>query len=123
MPATQEHQQKAGHNNTFWSGLDLQNTPYLDWAVTVMFYEAVHWIEAFLARKNLHSSGHPDRERSMSKMSELRSDSYLITDYKLLRTESENARYLCYSHTAEQVTDDLVPAITRVRETVQRLLS
>ena len=56
MPVTSEHMGQAEHNNRFWGSLDMQQTHFLDWVVVGMFYEAVHWIEAYLAIQEHHSS-------------------------------------------------------------------
>ena len=122
MPARHEHENKAQSNSQLWASFDFPTTPYRDWVVAIMFYESVHWIEAFLATKGLHSSGHPDRARTISRLSELRLDQDFVSDYGVLRTESENARYYCYQHTTQEVTNDLIPAIWRIRAIIQRLL-
>lgn len=123
MPTRTAHEQQAQSNNSFWMTFDIQQTPHLDWVVTGMFYEVVHWIEAFLATRNLHSSSHGQRSQTMAGIQELATDPNIITDYGILRTESENARYWCYSFTPTQVTSDLVPLASRIQQTLQTLLN
>lgn len=45
MPGPDQHRQQAEHNKAFIRDLDLDTTPYLDWAVTVAFYAALHLVE------------------------------------------------------------------------------
>lgn len=122
MPTRIAHEQQAHSNNSFWMTLNIQQTPHLDWVVTGMFYEAVHWIEAFLATRNIHSSSHGERSQRMASIQEL-ANSTAIIDYGILRTESENARYWCYNFTPAQVTSDLVPTASRIQKTLQALLN
>lgn len=123
MPAEQTHIDQAEHNHEFWNSLVVATTPFRDWIVVGMFYESVHWIEAYLARLNHHSRSHHERETKVSQTPPLAGDANLVGDYGVLRTESENARYWNYHHTAEQVNNDLRPVIQRLRTTLQALLT
>lgn len=122
MPTLTQHREQATRNGEFWMGMDIQTTAYREWAVTVMFYEAVHWIEAYLATQSCHSSSHHNRSSNIARYPKLRADATLAADYDTLRVESENARYWCHQHTAAQVTTDLVPLVTHIRTTVKGLL-
>ena len=60
MPTTQEHidkQRKAQLALT-----DLQHSKnslqHADWIVTLAFYKALHAVDSYLARKNIHPKGH-----------------------------------------------------------------
>ena len=89
-----------------------------------LFYSAVHWIEAYLATINRHSSSHSNRSTIMNGLPRLRRDHpELIDDYEVLRTESENARYVGRKYTAEEITADLIPALDRIRWTMLGLLA
>lgn len=120
MPKKDEHVNWAIHDRDFWTSIDLDNNPYTDWAVTGMFYEAVHWVEAFLATKPYHSGDHKKRERAM--LSLYPSDLAAITaDFKDLKKDSETARYECYRHTAKEARQ-LIPLVDRIRDHISRLL-
>ena len=120
MPKKDEHIDWAKHDRDFWTSIDLDNTPFTDWAVTGMFYESVHWVEAFLATKNHHSSTHTERKTNIvSYNSELRP---IWGDYIQLQRDSRNARYRCYQHTADQVRRDLIPRIDRIKDYISALL-
>ena len=57
-------------------------------------------------------------------MPTLRSDyPELIFDYGVLRTESENARYVGRKYTEEEITADLIPALDRIRQIMLGLLA
>ena len=58
MPQKDEHINWAIHDRSFWTSIDLDSSPFTDWAVIGIFYESVHWVEAFLATKPHHSSSH-----------------------------------------------------------------
>ena len=121
MPSKDSHVAQAEHNGQFWEHLDVARTNYLDWVVVGMFYEAVHWIEASLATKGLHSRNHRERAARMATVHELRNDPNLVRDYGMLRTDSESARYRNYIHTTTDVTG-LIPVVSRVRNVIQPLL-
>ena len=122
MPTRQAHINQAEHNHGFWRQFDLTNTPYTDWIVVGMFYEAVHWIEAYLAVKSIHSGGHYQRQVSIAAEPSLANEPHLAGDYGVLRTESEAARYRAQRYTAGEIQNDLVPICDRLRETMISLL-
>lgn len=97
MPTEQAHIDQAEHNHRFWDSLDAATTEFRDWIVVGMFYESVHWIEAYLARISHHSRSHHGREVKAANTPVLAADAYLISNYGVLRTESENARYWNYN--------------------------
>ena len=67
-------------------------TLHLDWVVVGMFYEAVHWIETYLATQCIHSKSHSERGSRTASIERLRDEPALTGDYGVLRVESENAR-------------------------------
>ncbi len=119
MPQKDEHINWATHNRDFWTSIDLENTPFRDWAVTGIFYEAMHWVEAFLASKGYHSGNHPERTRNMRLY---KSDFKPIqTDYDTLKQDSETARYDCYKHTAKEARQ-LIPLVDNIKGHIYQLL-
>ncbi len=120
MPQKDEHINWATHNRSFWTSIDLDNAPFIDWAVIGIFYESVHWVEAFLATKPYHSRSHTERKTKIANYeSELQP---IWDDYIQLERDSRNARYLCYQHTAEQVRRDLIPRVDHIKRHISRLL-
>lgn len=121
MSTKDEHVSQAEHNRAFWDGLSPSTTTFRDWVVVGIFYEAVHWIEAFLDTKGEHSDVHSNR---MTAMRRHRTDvGSLRPDYELLKQESENARYRCHMHTSNEISNDLVPLVDGIKSHIRGLLN
>ena len=99
MPPVRIHAAQAHHNHAFWSSLDLATTPYRDWAVVAMFYEALHWLEAYLATYGVHPTSHSQRLRALANYADL---DRIEPSYTYLRNASERARYDAYHHSADE---------------------
>ena len=56
----------------------------------MLFYAAVHYIEAFLAGKNLRSLSHKDRDDEVQRNGSL---APIYSDYRRLKDKSREARY------------------------------
>ncbi len=120
MSQKDEHVNWANHDRDFWTSIDLDNSPYTDWAPTGMFYETVHWIEAFLATKPYHSGDHGQRKWAI--LSLYSSDLQAIyADFDKLKQDSETARYECYKHTASEIRQ-LVPLVDNIKSHISALL-
>jgi len=120
MPNKDKHVNWAIHDRDFWTSIDLDNSPFIDWALTGMFYESLHWIEAFLATKGHHCDDHKQRKWTMMHLypSELGT---IQSDYGLLKQDSETARYKCYKHTTNGIRQ-LIPLADNIKSHVSRLL-
>ncbi len=119
MPNKDDHVSSATHDRNFWIGIDLGSSPFTDWAISGMFYESVHWVEALLAIKGYHSGNHFDRSRNMRL---LKSDLGPIqTDFDILKQDSETARYKCYKHTAKEAKQ-LIPLVDNIKNRISTLL-
>ncbi len=93
--------------------MDLDTSPYTDCTPTGMFYEALHWVEAFLATKGHHYREHKQRKWAMCCL--FPSDLGTIeVDYSKLKQESETSRYECYKHTATEIRQ-LIPLINHIK--------
>ncbi len=101
MASFKEHIEQAKKNLNF---LESVNYSYPigesdDWQVTILFYGAVHLINAHIAQTcNLHYNSHKKVEQAISPFNPLSpaslpEDVYLA--YKLLRNLSRRSRYLC----------------------------
>lgn len=88
MATKDEHLAKAKHNEAFVAALA---DPFWDWAVTVTFYAALHYVMAFLATKADHPPTHQVRNSHIHRDRVLRP---IYIDYRELQNESEDARYL-----------------------------
>ena len=120
MSTKDEHVSQAEHNRAFWNGLGLPTTAFRDWVVVGVFYEAVHWLEAFLATKGEHSDVHVNRLTAIRRnRTEVGS---LQLDYELLKQESENARYRCHRYTTNEISNDLIPLVDGIRSHIRGIL-
>ena len=89
MPSTPEHRSKAENNEFFTSELD---NPFWDWAVTGIFYSALHYVEAYFANQAppVHPATHQMRDNYVYVDKQLRP---IYVDYRQLEDESRDARY------------------------------
>lgn len=93
MPSAGKHIARAENNEHFYDQFNLADTPFLDWALTTLFYAALHYVDASLARYpggGVHPQSHANRERLIALDGILRN---IYSDYEELRNRSEDARY------------------------------
>ena len=89
MPSRDEHITQARHNAAFYAAIDRVGFP--DWAVTVLFYTALHYVDALLAEKgNIDPTKHTLRSDVVSRLAELKP---VYGDYEFLKNASYNSRY------------------------------
>jgi hypothetical protein len=89
LPSQEEHLQKADRNEQFAVFL-ADKTTYYDWAATVLFYAALHYMDAILAAAMDHPKTHDKRHSSIRKNGTLRR---VYAEYRALESLSRNARY------------------------------
>ncbi len=63
MAGRSEHLAQVAHNERFLGTVDPGLFP--DWYGTIIFYTAVHLVEAMFARFDDHSQSHPERNSSL----------------------------------------------------------
>jgi uncharacterized protein (UPF0332 family) len=90
VPSIEQHLTQATLNEAVAAML-AENQSY-DWAVTALFYAALHKVQAYLARSDLYPTSHSRREKVLASRPETEPLGEL---YMLLRTRSEDARYNC----------------------------
>jgi hypothetical protein len=106
------HQRKARHSEAFF---DLHSKiancvrSYPDWCITVIYYAALQYIDAKLARMNMHPEDHYNRDPMVA--NNLRAVS---APYFFLQDRSETARYFPDSERKFSETD--------VRECIDKLM-
>jgi hypothetical protein len=100
MPTREEHLRKARHNEQFYATVDA--AAYSDWAITVIFYAALHYVDAFLARigGGINPGAHDVREGWVQREAQLRPIAF---QYMRLKNRSRNARYAAVHFTPEEV--------------------
>lgn len=96
MSTTSFHIDKAERNEQFYSSHNLRVSPYNEWAVVVLFYVAVHYVDAVLAQDGQldarlrHPRNHPDRNVGVAKSGTLMP---IAIRYMNLYDRSRDARY------------------------------
>lgn len=93
---TSDYIEKAKHNENFLSNVELEK--FSDWYVTVCFYIALHYVNAFISvslksgfcsHEKVKQIIHPD-----GKIVNLRIDRNVYLDYLELQNLSRKARYM-----------------------------
>lgn len=90
MPDRNAHLKRAHDNEEFARSLELDQGFYVDWAITFLFYAAVHYIDAYLALKPYHPPSHHHRDTEIQRNGSL---NQIWNDYRRLKDLSESARY------------------------------
>lgn len=103
MASKDAHLRQAAHNEELYS--QLSNTKFLDWAVTGIFYAALHYVDAYLATKNIdpkyaHPPTHEVRTPLVATESNLKR---IFPQYQWLKNRSEDARYRVKHFTQAEV--------------------
>lgn len=100
MPSAQFHIEKARRNEEFYTSHKLETSGFNDWAIVVLFYTLMHYVDAVLKQDTSLSSGlrdpigHPDRKIAIAKCSEL---DQIANNYLVLYDRSREARYYCHN--------------------------
>ncbi len=90
MPNRNEHLARAQENEEFARSLDLTKGFYVDWAITLLFYAAPHYVDAYLAIKPYHPQNHDSRDKEVASNGSLQQ---IYPDYRRLKDRSQAARY------------------------------
>jgi len=99
MPTIKQHKTQSAHNEAFFNDV---GDSYQDWALTGLFYSALHLVDAFLCSKNISVENHLTRADYMNRIKELKS---LYQDYRILYDYSVNARYKMHTFSTENIND------------------
>jgi hypothetical protein len=90
VPSKEEHLSRAHENEALAGSLDLDVTLNVDWAITILFYAALHYVDAYLATKPIHPPSHDFRDSEIENNGSL---SPIYNDYRRLKDKSVAARY------------------------------
>lgn len=107
MPGWDAHIGKARHNEEFAASLSGDAT-YRDWEVTGLFYAALHYADAWLARRGHHPTRHVEQEpgKPPGRNHLIRSEmTFVWADYRTLQDLSHSARYKCEASPAKSTVD------------------
>ena len=91
MASAQEHKLKALHNEEFLSVYRLSDGEFVDWAVTALFYSALHWMRALAAQEGLQIKGYRDEKDVLKGTGVFTDEAYEW--YRQLKEDSRVARY------------------------------
>ena len=118
MPTTEQHLRQAQHNEAFLATFDLGITPYRDWAATVTFYAALHYLRALMAR-NLYTnvSTYADMDTAFTRLGILKRHAEIYDAYRQLKDDSRAARYDAWLPTGADVLD-MQEELRKIREFV-----
>lgn len=116
MPTVKQHYNKSISNEKFFESVKYD---YPDWAITGIFYAAVHLMEAFLATKSIHVEDHKERAKHIGLIKELKP---LFKCYRALYDYSVNARYKLHPFTTEAINDSYKEFFLPIKEQITKLL-
>jgi HEPN domain len=102
MPSQAEHFYKAVNNKLFADAITPSTPTATGWALTALFYSALHYVEAFNAKHNCHFSKHEDLNKDIARNPQL---APIFDDYKDLSELSWNARYQAVKYGKDKVTE------------------
>jgi hypothetical protein len=105
VPSARKHRQQAADNEDFYRRvLGGASASRSDWAMTLIFYTAVHDVQALIVRKNWLVRDHGQLQlpetHGQRLMALHRYCPQVEADYRTLKTWSEGARYDCQTYSA-----------------------
>lgn len=118
MPDVNTHLRVARNNEDFSRDLISENR-YLDWAVTGIFYSAIHYVEAYLATQAIHSASHRGRDTEIYSDTNLR---HIYDEISDLKNDSTQTRYQGYVFSQSEILSRIRPCLERVKSHIQSLL-
>ena len=105
MPSEAEHLTKAVHNEMFCAYLDsivMNGETYYEWEAVGLFYSALHYVDAYLARMPYHPRNHLSRNNLIGMITSLRP---IYDNYLTLYDRSMDARYEYSPFSKELITE------------------
>jgi hypothetical protein len=102
MPSKNEHLGKAVSNKKFAEAIKSSSPTYVGWAMTALFYSALHYVEAYNAKFNTRFTNHQDRNADIKDNPVF---APIRDDYLDLCNLSYNARYEAVNYGAEKLKE------------------
>ena len=102
LPSVTQHLSWAENNEGLVEIFRTTDSFEINWAIPVVFYAAVHYVDAYLVRFRQRQHDHFGRER------EVQIDPYLSTiwkDYRRLKNLSRAARYECAPYFLKELNE------------------
>ena len=116
MPTLNQHLSLAESNERFAESIAELPTRFPDWEITVLFYSALHYVDAFLSTQGIHPRSHDSRIQS------IRSFINIWENYRDLYHLSLDARYNTVSFTSPYADTIKSGPFRRVKEEILTLL-
>lgn len=124
MASTAEYLQQAAHNFSLSEFLRKDKEEYLDWAVTCLYYSAIHYVNAYLEKcgktiprrhRGYDPGGNPGRLDAVQHDPALRP---IYANYRYLDDESRDARYELRKCSKDEYDKILIPKYERIKNCV-----
>jgi hypothetical protein len=100
VPSAKDHEEQAAKNRAFFKDLGGTGAKHSDWAITALFYAAVHDVQALIVSKGwryIDDQGKSWIPRTHTERLSVikRECKHLRADFESLKDWSEAARYEC----------------------------
>ncbi len=119
MPSKEDHVKKAAGNERFALSISLTRQAGIDWALVVIFYAAVHYVEAYLAKGGQHLRSHTTRDKVVARDATLK---HIYSEYHELKFYGFTARYEMYGFTADDFRKEAMTSFMRIKNFIDPLL-
>ena len=119
MPSEHKHISRAQNNEQFYSSFNLSTTPFIDWAVTALFYSSLHYLDAYFATYpagGMHPHSHAARDFHVARDSFTKN---LYSSYRELKDRSEDARYNLISFNPTSVAILEIQDFQKIRNSIR----
>jgi len=96
MPTPSEHRSKALHNEELLDAHKLAEGKFAGWAITILFYSALHWMRALAAQEGFQIkrySGTDSEKLALVQIPLFRRSPQPFNWYRSLKDASQDARY------------------------------
>lgn len=100
MPEQRQHLLRAKQNEALAESLRKDNGCNIDWAIVMLFYSALHYVDAYLAGKQAHPVDHKHRDDEIERNGAI---SDIFGDYRRLKDLSRAARYEIPEYTIDKL--------------------
>lgn len=123
MATFTQHAQKAEHNEQLVSSVLSAGSTFLDWAVTGLFYSALHYCRAVMAKNGFTNvSTYAEMDQHFSVLAPLKRRPDIFQDYRQLKDDSRAARYDMWNPSLNEVNDLRKQEFARIRQFVRAYL-
>ena len=105
MATPAEHRSKALKNERLIQTASLAEGEFVDWAVTALFYAALHWVRALSAQEGFQIRDYAMERIALESVPTFQLAPKHMKLYRTLKDESRDARYEMKSFTALDYQD------------------